>query len=769
MPRPKVRDEDRRRATKACVPCQNSKKKCDAQSPCANCRRRNCIAYCIYDPEVARRRRQGIKAHRRETHPTRDTFSSGGSDGGHYNDDPMISHDLPSPIDGNHLRGQAHVPQTPESTQEPQSHTTPDTSSCMSNISSQEQRSEGKKDETTTSVSMGDSPSLSFLDFLRHTFHHYMGPTPFTDKERAEAMLEPLHPRPPGGITPNSELTLEEKQDYIQRFLIATTGIIYIYSPEQMLEMLEETEENRRQNPDASESSSSYQKSAVIDLAIAIGGQGCRTTPKSLYHAQKHFDRGQKLAFEEMLLDPTSDLVATFMMMTVYLMNACKRKGAFIYLGVATRLAYAIGLHLPESYNNLAPKIHRFRLQVWKSLRILEIAIGSVLGQLPSSSPGQASVTPSFSIPDGSEPWSPEFTSMSSTYGVCIILEQIIHRLDSKQDNGVESIRDLLSRLRDWSSALPSSMRKCTVSSPISLVQRRQVLGNFAVSGFYYYSVMLATRPLLVSYMLMKLKRLGPVDNVSSCPPCHTNERETRELAQVCIDAAILLVETTRRTQSVGLLIQNMQLLKAWIFSACLVMGLSIFVELTFTETYSTCETGLSLQNGIGIIRDLDRTSPQAHRYLEVLTELRNALQTYRERLVPPRREGSGQFLSQIFVVSQEKSPPVEPLDSGTTPFASTTTAPPLSGDETCSGLWMSQQAAQATQSMGNMWRVPDESHTFDHVSLNGQPGGNEVLPFALGGPDINWNEISVQGTDNFLFEMEPFADMLSHFYNVTS
>ncbi|KAL3590751.1 hypothetical protein FPOAC2_12953 [Fusarium poae] len=761
MPRPKVRDEDRRRATKACVPCQNSKKRCDAQSPCANCRRRNCIPYCIYDPEVARLRRQGIKAHRRAAERTRDTVSSGGSDG-HYNENCIIGHDVASPIGSNALHAQAHAPQTPESTQEPQSDTTPETtfSSCMSNIGNQEHSPEGEK------VSMGDSPSLSFLDFLRHIFHHYMGPTPFTDKERAKAMLEPVYPRSPDNNDTASELTLEEKQDYVQRFLIATTGIIYIYSPEQLLEMLQDIEEGTGQNSDTSGPSPYRQKSAIIDLAIAIGGQGCRATPKSLYYAQKHFDHGQKLAFEEMLLDPTTDLVAVFMMMTVYLMNACKRKGAFIYLGVATRLAHAIGLHLPESYNHLAPKTHRFRLQVWKSLRILEVAVGSVLGQLPASSSGHASVAPSISIPDGSEPWSPEFTSMSSTYGVCMILEEIIHHLGSKQDNGVESIRDLLSRLRDWSSALPSSMRKCTVSSPISLVQRRQVLGNFAVSGFYYYSVMLATRPLLITYMLMKLERLGPVDNISSCPPCHTNERETRELAQVCIDAAILLVETTRRTQSVGLLIQNMQLLKAWIFSACLIMGLSIFVELTFTETYSTCETGLSLQNGIGIIRDLDRTSPQAHRYLEVLTELRNALQTYRERLVPPRREGSGQFLSQIFVVSQEKSPPAESSDSEMTPFPSIATSPLESGNDTSGGMWMLQQTAQATQNMGNMWRVPDTSQIFAHHLSSA--GGSEALPFTLGGSDVNWNGISVQGTDNFLFEMEPFADMLSHFYNVT-
>ncbi|GKU08520.1 transcription factor [Fusarium langsethiae] len=354
MPRPKVRAEDRRRAVKACVPCQNSKKRCDSQTPCANCRRRDCIPYCIYDPEASRPRR---KAHRRAADRMRDTTSSNGSDG-YCNSDYILSSDVPSSIVGDIIHAHDHEPQTPESTQGPQSHATPDTafSSRMPNTGSQEQSSEGVK------VSMGDSPSLSFLDFLRHTFHHYMGPSPFTDKERAKAMLESVYPRPSNNVSPDSQLSLEEKRDYIQRFLIATTGIIYIYSPEQMVEMLEETEESRGQYPEASGACPSQQKCAIIDLAIAIGGQGCRTTSKSLYHAQKHFDRGQKLAFEEMLLDPTGDLVAIFLMMTIYMLNGCRRKGAFIYLGVATRLAHAIGLHLPESYNNLTPKMHRFSL-----------------------------------------------------------------------------------------------------------------------------------------------------------------------------------------------------------------------------------------------------------------------------------------------------------------------------------------------------------------------------------------------------------------------
>ncbi|PNP61389.1 hypothetical protein FNYG_13872 [Fusarium nygamai] len=354
MPRPKVRAEDRRRAVIACVPCQNSKKRCDSQTPCANCRRRDYVPYCIYDPEAARPRR---KAQRRAMSRSSDITASGNDDCPSL--DYIVCSDAALSVNERDTPERVQAPQTPESTAEQQVNETPDTafSSCMSNAGGQDKGSEGEN------LSMGDSASLSFLDFLRHTFLCYMGPSPFTDKERAKAMLESSYPQASHDITedsPDSQLTLEEKRDYIQRFLVATTGIIYIYSPKQLYELLEETE-NDGEHSSTSGSSKPCQKRAIIDLVIAVGGQGCRTSPKTLYHAQKHFDRGQKVAFEGMLLDPTGDLVAIFLLMGVYMVNACKRDGAFIYLGVATRVAHAIGLHLPESYRNLSPETHRFR------------------------------------------------------------------------------------------------------------------------------------------------------------------------------------------------------------------------------------------------------------------------------------------------------------------------------------------------------------------------------------------------------------------------
>jgi hypothetical protein len=77
---------------------------------------------------------------------------------------------------------------------------------------------------------MGDSASLSFLHFLRRTLLHYMGPSPFTDNRRANVMLEAVIPLKtsdsvPDG-SPESQLDVEEKRQYLERFFTAVSTIL---------------------------------------------------------------------------------------------------------------------------------------------------------------------------------------------------------------------------------------------------------------------------------------------------------------------------------------------------------------------------------------------------------------------------------------------------------------------------------------------------------------------------------------------------------------
>ncbi|KAF9771843.1 hypothetical protein IL306_010492 [Fusarium sp. DS 682] len=147
MPRPKVRAEDRRRAVIACVPCQNSKKKCDSQTPCANCRRRDYVPYCIYDPEAARPRRIGSKAQRRAMSQSSDVTASGNDDCSSL--DYIVCSDVAMSANESDTHEQRQAPQTLESTAGQHSNETPDTafSSCASNAACQDKGSDGENRE----------------------------------------------------------------------------------------------------------------------------------------------------------------------------------------------------------------------------------------------------------------------------------------------------------------------------------------------------------------------------------------------------------------------------------------------------------------------------------------------------------------------------------------------------------------------------------------------------------------------------------------------
>jgi hypothetical protein len=105
-------------------------------------------------------------------------------------------------------------------------------------------------------------------------------------------------------------------------------------------------------------------KLALASLIIAIGAQCSKTESTTVQVESFFFARGQQQAFEGMLEDPNLDLVRTSLLMAFYMLGACRRNAAFMYLGVATQAAVVLGLHSEDSYDSLAADQHskRYRL-----------------------------------------------------------------------------------------------------------------------------------------------------------------------------------------------------------------------------------------------------------------------------------------------------------------------------------------------------------------------------------------------------------------------
>jgi hypothetical protein len=70
MPRPRVLEEYRQRIAKACLYCQATKQKCDAQAPCVQCHKRGRSSTCAYpahERSYGRRPRKHLEAAREPT------------------------------------------------------------------------------------------------------------------------------------------------------------------------------------------------------------------------------------------------------------------------------------------------------------------------------------------------------------------------------------------------------------------------------------------------------------------------------------------------------------------------------------------------------------------------------------------------------------------------------------------------------------------------------------------------------------------------------
>lgn len=78
---------------------------------------------------------------------------------------------------------------------------------------------------------------------------------------------------------------------------------------------------------------------------VAIGAQTLPNDRKTLQVERFYFARGQHRTFANMLEDPSVDLIRVFLLMSFYMLGACRRNTAFMYLGVASRAAVALGFH----------------------------------------------------------------------------------------------------------------------------------------------------------------------------------------------------------------------------------------------------------------------------------------------------------------------------------------------------------------------------------------------------------------------------------------
>lgn len=78
-------------------------------------------------------------------------------------------------------------------------------------------------------------------------------------------------------------------------------------------------------------------------MAMAIGAQALGKSNKALSAA--FLANGQKIAFEGLLQHARPSTVRLFILMSYYMLGACRKTTAVMYLGIASKAAMMLGFH----------------------------------------------------------------------------------------------------------------------------------------------------------------------------------------------------------------------------------------------------------------------------------------------------------------------------------------------------------------------------------------------------------------------------------------
>lgn len=289
------------------------------------------------------------------------------------------------------------------------------------------------------------------------------------------------------------------------------------------------------------------------------------------------------------------------------------------------------------------------------SSRVLDLLCSAILAR-PSSIP---SIERDEYEIDSSNPEDLDHRTLAlyATYESSSIIETIVQKFAKSSSVDIQSADTYLQMLREWSQALPSALRN--VPGPASESDYCEVtIGNIHVSCTYYVGIMMVTRQFLISHVMSQLRKNSSSNAKKTVKVPTTSASEKEKVVQfsdACIQSAHLMVELCYEAYLGDILLDNMCILKAWIFSAGLVLGFSLLVEGKARTHVNEC-----FDHACTLLKKLARLSPQAEQYHDILCRFRTAIDLYRQQLLKAQRENNNIYVEKIMTIGSSKRTPRE-------------------------------------------------------------------------------------------------------------
>lgn len=219
---------------------------------------------------------------------------------------------------------------------------------------------------------------------------------------------------------------------------------------------------------------------------------------------------------------------------------------------LAARTAYAIGVHRTEVNASFGDGAKLLRDRVWKSLRVVDLVISSVLGRPPSTSDVDCTVRYNAAIETDERLTT---NVLDASLQIFMIIERVVVEVYSRKRISLRIANYVSRQLKGWALNWLKPLADTISQPPHDNATRGAVIGACSTICSYYYGIMLLTRPFLIyelyEYMGASLKGGGT----------QVEHLEKRKYADAALDAAASFVDTLQAVIKANQMPQKMPLI----------------------------------------------------------------------------------------------------------------------------------------------------------------------------------------------------------------
>ncbi|KAL4872214.1 hypothetical protein BDV12DRAFT_183183 [Aspergillus spectabilis] len=617
MPRASTASGARLRCRRACDSCKRRKQKCNGEQPCTICIQRRKESECHFSDKPARLLR-----------PSNDPKEA-----------MLLSeHLVPTPQRQTAMDHLLNSLEDTSASLEQQVTGDKDGAAPVPKVARLLRDGQGKF------MYIGDSASLSFLQSVRRIVSLSIGRCEFTEDTSRHSMLEAFQS---SSTTQTGPLVDPPSNDEAQRlarqYVLATSPLLDLFDLEEFHPRLA----NWIGNPTGDEDT----VSSIFYLVLAIGAQ-VSDTNQTL--AEQYFVSGRQLAFSAFTETPSLYTIQSYVLISMYMLGACRRNGAFMNLGIALRAAYAVGIHRKDANSLFTARERRARERVWKSLRMMDLFLSASLGRPPATSDFDYDPRED-EIRKGSLLQQEQIST--TVVSLCRIFERVITEVYMRQVVSINVAENISNQHRTWVRNLPAFLQMQTERLESKTLE--ESLAAAHVFGSYYWSIILLTRPFLVFWVSQYVRSKK---GSAGAPEAQNGTSRLSLFADACVYSALRGLDVVDGLARFENLPRRLPFLINSVFNSAVVLGAAFFADydnlLPLEEGLNKAEKFLEL---------FVPHDPHSCRYIQIIKYLNAAVAEYvtqRNRHWMERRSRQvDQLFGQVGPPAASEPSPATPIN----------------------------------------------------------------------------------------------------------